>query len=802
MTSPERESCFHCGLPVPDALEMRAPVLGASRAFCCPGCLAVAETIVASGLEDYYRDRDRMADAPAALPAELQALAAWDHPAAQKDYVSLSGDAATAELTLENLNCAACAWLIEKKLAREGGVMRATVNLSTHRLHLAWDNGATSLGQLLGTLAGIGYRAHPYRSDAHAEQLRKESRDLLLRLALAGFGMMQVMMYAGSLYVGHWTFIEDEYRQYLNWINLLITLPIFFYSGMPFYRSAAVALRNRQLNMDVPVSLALVAGFIASVWSTVTGRGDTYYDSVTMFIFFLLSSHFLEMRARQRAGDVAATLMAMAPQLATRLEDDGSSAVVAAAELQPGDRVLVRPGDSIPADAEVLEGSSAVSEALLTGEPLPVPKQAGDSVLGGSVNSDGSMLLRVTRAAGDSTLGALNRLLNRALAEKPLLARRADAVAQVFVGLVLAFSVLVFAAWYAHDGFAHAFWITLAVLVATCPCALSLATPVALTSATSALAERGFLVSRGHVLETMAQATHMVFDKTGTLTTGQLHIEEQEAQRGDLAAALRLVAALEQRSEHPVARAFLALPGLPPLPAVDDMQHVPGAGVSGRIEGRRYRFGHAAFVLGPDSGADRDRLWLADDDGAFASFRLADTLRPEAARVVSALKARGITPWLLSGDPSATPQAMARELGITEVAGGLSPEQKRERVRALQATGAIVVMVGDGVNDAPVLAQAHLSVAMASGTDLAQTTADSLLLRDDLRTLVIARDTAQQAGRIIRQNLGWALAYNLSALPLAALGLLPPWAAALGMSASSLVVVGNALRLRLAARDN
>lgn len=799
MTSPEREPCFHCGLPVPAGLDLRASVLGSARVFCCEGCRAVAETIVAGGLEDYYRDRDRRADAPAALPEALQNLKAWDHPAAQKDYVTIAGDRASAELTLENLNCAACAWLIEKKLASEGGVLQATVNLSTHRLHLEWDSADTSLGQLLTSLAGIGYRAHPYRSDAHAEQLRKESRDLLKRLALAGFGMMQVMMYAGSLYVGHWTGIEDEYRQYLNWINLLITLPIFFYSGMPFYRSAKVALQNRQLNMDVPVSLALIAGFAASVWSTVRGVGDTYYDSVTMFIFFLLSSHFLEMRARQRAGDIAATLMAMAPQLATRVEADGSMAVIGAAELVPGDRVVVRPGESIPADAEVLEGSSAVSEALLTGEPLPVPKQPGDNVIGGSVNSDGSLLLRITRAASEGTLGALNRLLNRALAEKPLLARRADAFAQVFVGLVLAFSVLVFVAWYQVDGFAHAFWITLAVLVATCPCALSLATPVALTSATSALAERGFLISRGHVLETMAQATHVIFDKTGTLTTGTLHLEEHTAVRGEAEAALRLVCALEQRSEHPVARAFQALP-MAGLPVVTDIEHVAGAGVSGRIDGRRYRFGHAAFALGHDSVADRDLLWLADDEGALARFRLTDTLRPEAAQVVRQLKQRGITPWLLSGDPSSTPVSMARELGIDEVAGGLSPEAKRDRVRTLQDSGAVVVMVGDGVNDAPVLAQAHLSVAMASGTDLAQLTADSLLLRDDLRTLVVARDTARRSGRIIRQNLGWALAYNLSALPLAALGLLPPWAAALGMSASSLVVVGNALRLRLTSR--
>ncbi|MDF2445512.1 MAG: carbonate dehydratase [Moraxellaceae bacterium] len=793
--------CFHCGLPVPATLDLQAVVLGEPRAFCCAGCQAVAETIVDSGLEDYYRDREKRADAPAALPASLQSLRAWDHPAAQKDFVTLEGEQADAELSLENLNCAACAWLIEKKLQQETGVLQATVNLSTHRLHLEWDSGHTSLSRVLATLAGIGYRAHPYRSDTHSQQLQKESRDLLLRMAVAGFGMMQVMMYAGALYVGAWTGIEAEYRDYLNWVNLVITAPIFFYSGKPFYRSAWVALKNRHLNMDVPVSLALVAAFIASVYATLSRSGETYYDSITMFIFFLLASHFLETRARRRAGDTAANLMALAPQLATRVEADESQNVIAAGELKSGDRVIVKPGETVPADAVVLDGRSAVSEALLTGEPLPVLKQPGDAVIGGSLNSDGSLLLRVTREAGEGTLSSLNRLLNRALAEKPRLAQRADAIAQVFVAIVLAFSVVVLAAWWYADSFSHAFWITLAVLVATCPCALSLATPVALTSATGTLAEGGFLISRGHVLETLSQATHVLFDKTGTLTTGTLHLESSEALRGDVDSALRLVCALEQRSEHPVAQAFQALP-LAKLPAVQDMEHQAGAGVSGTINGRHYRFGHARFALGEDaSTADLEKLWLVDDDGALAAFRLTDTLRPEAADVIRQLQARGLQTWLLSGDRSGTPQAMGATLGMQQVFGGLTPAEKREKVQALQQTGAIVVMVGDGVNDAPVLGQAHLSVAMASGTDLAQLTADSLLLRDDLRMLVRARDLSRRTGRLIRQNLGWAMAYNLGVLPPAALGMLPPWAAALGMSLSSLVVVGNALRLRLPSRN-
>lgn len=773
----------------------RAVILGEPRNFCCAGCLAVAETIVESGLENYYLDRDTPASGPAALPEKLTALLAFDHPAAQKEFLRQEDGTASCELTLENISCAACAWLIERRLQQQQGVQEAVVNLSTHRLHLRWDNEVLPLSQLLILLEEIGYRARPYRADAHVAQLKKESRNLLLRLAVAGFGMMQVMMYAGSIYVGTYSGMEREYHDYLNWTNFVITTPVFFYSGWPFYRSAWRALRARRLNMDVSVSLALAGAYFASVFATIAGVGDTYFDSVTMFIFFLLTSHFLEARARQRAGDTAASLMALTPRLATRLDDHDEETVIAAVDLLPGDRVLVRPGETVPADGTVAEGKSAVSEALLTGEPLPLPKHAGDPVVGGSLNTDGSLLITVSRTTGDSILGTLNRLLNRALGEKPLLARRADELAQVFVAVVLLIAAIVFAAWTWIDGGQHAFWITLAVLVATCPCALSLATPVALSSATNALAERGFLLTRGHVLETLAAATHVIFDKTGTLTTGQLQLVETVVLRGEMTEALDIVCALESRSEHPVAHAFRSL-NRQNLPRVAELRHEAGGGVSGEIGRHYYRFGHAAFALGKETDTDNEKLWLADKEGAIAAFTLSDSLRPEAASVISGLKTRGLETWLLSGDRSPVVQDIGKKLGMARVEGSLSPEDKQARVKLLQEHGAVVVMVGDGVNDAPVLAQAHLSIAMASATDLAQVTADAMLLRDDLRHIVTARDSARKTRRIIRQNLGWSLAYNLAVLPPAALGWLPPWLAALGMSLSSLVVVLNALRLR------
>lgn len=788
--------CFHCGLPNPPRAPYNLLLLGERRQFCCPGCLAVAATIADSGLEDYYRDREQQAE-PAAAHGAMD-WQDWDHAAVQEEFVRQEDGLCQIDLSLENLGCAACVWLIEKKLQQHEGVQQASVNLSTHRLHIRWTATTTSLGQLLHSLQQIGFRAHPYRPDQHSAQLERESRQLLKRLALAGFGMMQVMMYAGALYVGHYRGIESEYRQFLDLVNLLITTPVFFYSGWPFYRAAWQALRAHRLNMDVPVSLALIGAYAASVFASLSGHGDSYYDSVSMFIFFLLGSRYLELQARRRAGDTAAWLRRQQPELATRQTAHGQLEIVASRDLRQDDVVLVRPGEVIPADGVVQEGESDVSEAVLTGEPLPQRKQAGARVLAGSLNSHGSLLLRVSRSAGENSLSLLGRLLERALAEKPQRATQADRLAQAFIAALLLLALLVFLLWYGLAGASQAFWITLAVLVATCPCALSLATPMALSAATNTLAEQGFLISRGHVLDSLAAASHIVFDKTGTLSHGRPRLLATQLAPGrsiSQAQALRLAAALEQRSEHPLARAFQDL-HLTDLPAVSQLQHTAGAGISGHIDGQAYRIGQASFVFPGQSGHDPEQLWLADAQGALAAFSLHDSLRPETAACLAALKAQGLTLWLLSGDPSPQLPALAAELGLDHAEGGLSPEQKRERLQALQATGAITVMVGDGVNDAPVLAQAHASIAMASASQLSQITADSLLLRDDLRLLPQAVAQARRSQTIIRQNLIWAAAYNLAVLPPAALGWLPPWAAALGMSLSSLLVVANALRLR------
>lgn len=797
--------CYHCGLPNPQdgtTARYQTVVLGKPRDFCCPGCVAVAQCIVEGQLEGYYQERDGL-NPTAAQPVPDELLQRYDHPVIQQDFVHREGRYACSDLSLEGISCAACAWLIERRLSQEPNVVQASVNLSNHRLRIVWDDDQQPLSQLLAIVEKIGYRARPFQPDSHAAQLRRDSRRQLMRVAVAGLGTMQAMMYGMGLYLGAFQGIADEHRDYLRWISGLVTTPVFFYAGWPFYQAAVKALRARTLTMDVPVSIALIMAFIASWIATISQSGETYFDSVCMFIFFLLSSRYLELKARQRAGETAASLLTLTPQLTHRQADDGQWQLTPASELQVDDVILINAGETVPTDATLIDGDGSVSEALLTGEPIPVKKSIGDSLIGGSINTDQPLKARVTQVGRDTLLATLQQLLARALSEKPLIAQRADQMAHFFVARVLVFAVVVYGIWWLVDK-SQAFWITIAVLVATCPCALSLATPAALTTATHQLAREGFLITRGHVLDSLDSATHIVFDKTGTLTEGRFSVDNVEL-LSDMGReqALSIVAALETGSAHPIAKALQQLAtqeGITPAALDHPAQQHAAAGVSGEIQGQLYLLGHAGFALNQGDTQDQQlTLWLTNAQHApLLKITLSDQVRPEAAPVVAAIHERGLTTWIMSGDQSQVPQQLARELGISHVQGGMSAQDKQEAIAKLQADGAIVMMVGDGINDAPCLGQAHLGVAMSSGTDLAQTSADVVLLGDRLAALIPALALSKRTAAIIKQNLRWAIMYNLAILPPAAMGYVPPWLAALGMSLSSLVVVLNALRLRRA----
>jgi Cu2+-exporting ATPase len=808
--------CFHCGQPIPQNTHCPVEIEHVSREMCCRGCQAVAQAIVDGGLADYYRHRTAKSgtaalDASDVVPEWLRQAKLYDLPEVQHSFVRQeAGDVREASLILEGIVCAACVWLNEHHISSLPGVLSVEVNYSTHRARVRWDNARIRLSEILHAVAAIGYTAHPFDPGRQEQLFQKERQAALRRLFIAGIGMMQVMMYAVPMYLAaddgsmpSW--IENMMR----WASLVLTLPVVGYSAWPFFLGAWRDLKLRQAGMDVPVALGVGAAFLASVYATLAGEGEVYFDSVSMFVFFLLSGRFLEMGARRKAADAAEKLVKLQPAMANRLVDfpaSWSDELVSVSALSLGEHVLIRPGEAVPADGLVEQGASQVDESLLTGESRPVAKVGGERLIAGTVNVDSPLVMRVDGLGQDTVLSGIVRLLDRAMAEKPALAQLADRVAGWFVLALLLIAAVTGMLWYFIEP-ARAFWITVAVLVVSCPCALSLATPAALTAATGSLTRLGLLTTRGHALETLARATHFIFDKTGTLTHGKMSLLEV-VPLGALTRpqCLRLAAALEHASEHAIARALsAAVEGDDQALAASETVNLPGSGVEGVIDGRRYRLGRPQFAAELGGGAMPDAallqrngattVALADESGWLALFVLGDTLRPDAAELVAGLTRRGKAVVLLSGDQEDAARQVARELGIQLVRAAMTPQGKLDYVRELQCEGAVVAMVGDGVNDAPVLAAADVSIAMGGGTQVARASADMILLSEHLPHLLSGLDIAVRTQRIIRQNLAWAFAYNLLAIPLAALGYITPWMAGIGMSASSLLVVLNALRL-------
>ena len=620
---------------------------------------------------------------------------------------------------------------------------------------------------------------------------QRESRDALKRLVVAGLGTMQAMMYAVALYAGHFDGIDPATRDFFRWLGFLVATPVVLYSARPFFAGAWRELRTRQLSMDTPVALAIGLIYAASLVATLTRGGEIYFDSVSMFVLFLLGARYVEMRARHRAGDLVDALARLQPATAERLHGDGDATeTVGVHELQPGDRVRVAAGGGVPADGIVLDRACHVDESLLTGESTPRPRRVGDTLMAGTLLLDGPVRLRVAQVGADTVLAGIVRMVTRAASDKPALARTADAHARRFVGRTLVLTVLTALAWVAFDP-ARAFEAAVAVLVISCPCAFALAVPAALTRAVAVLARHGVLVVDGNALERLAGADVVVFDKTGTLTEPALDRAHSEVLRGDMDRVLAVAAALEQSSTHPLARALRAAADGMQLPAVTERRDLPGLGVGGMIDGRRYRLGRADWA-GEEHG---DHLLLCDEDGIVARLAIHERPRADAAETLAALRASGARVVMFSGDRRERVARMAAELDIDHWRAEAAPADKLAWLQELRAQGHVVAMVGDGINDAPVLAGADVAVALGSGAALAQATSGILLAGDRLVQLVRARRIARAMLRATRQNMRWAIGYNLAAVPLAALGLVPPWLAAIGMSASSLLVLLNSLRI-------
>lgn len=793
-------SCYHCGEEVPPGTEFSLEIDGLPRPMCCPGCRAVALLIADSGLTRFYEQRTAYSERPedSSTPANEDAFAVYDDTEllAQFSRATDSGDL-DARLLIGGVSCAACTWLIETSLLRLDGVHAASLNLAQARLDLRFDPAKIKASALFARIAALGYRVQPWHSSAQRDQARAEYRRDLRRLAVAGIGMMQVGMFAIALHAGDIQGIAREYEQLLRLVSLLVTGFIVLFSAREFFSSAWRHLRHGALVMDLPVALAIGIAYGASAFATLRGGGDVYFDSVVMFTFLLLLARFTEKRLRLRDTlawqDAEQTL----PDAVQVWRDEGWQQIPRRTVVA-GQRILLRAGDTIPVDGVIVRGESAVREDSFSGEALPRSVAPGDAVFAGTLNREASLEMDASGAYADSRLAALQRSIEHARLAKPAIARLADRLASYFIAGVLLATTATGLIWLQLDA-SRAMWIALSVLVISCPCALSLATPASLANAASWLRRRGVLVYGENALETLAHSRDFLFDKTGTLTTGSFRVEElQVLAAHEEQVLLGLAAALQSHAYHPIASAFA---GTAPL-RVTDAHYDIGHGIRGRWQDREVRIGAAAYcreiapTLPPSPRGSLMWIAMVATNEPLAWFGVVDELRSEAPGVIATLRSRSLRCELLTGDASPRARALGEALAFDAIHTGQSPDDKLARVQALQAEGKAVTMVGDGLNDAPVLQRSDVSIAVAGATDLARAQADFVIQRGDLTRVQDLHDCARRTRRIIQQNFAWALGYNLIGIPMAALGWIPPWAAALGMSASSLFVVMNSARLR------
>ncbi|MEJ8568317.1 heavy metal translocating P-type ATPase [Elongatibacter sediminis] len=792
-------TCFHCGEPVPPDLHLEVEIDGVERPMCCHGCRAVAQLIHASGLGRFYRFRqelNRRVD-----PAAQEAREAWSAVDSREALWGRERDDGTRELLLqtEGIRCAACAWLIRSRLESFEGIRAVQVDTATGFTRIVWNPALIRLSAIAGALFDLGYIPHLPLAESEEEGRRAERRDSLRRLGVAGLGMMQVMMYAVGLYAGEFQGgMSAASRGFLTWLSLIVTLPVVLYSGRVFFVGAWRGLRAGRPGMDLPVALAIGLAFLASCVNFFRGSGEVWFDSVVMFIFFLTLGRHVELVLRHRNLQAGSALARLLPEWARRITAQGTE-TLPAIDLEQGDRVRVAAGSAFPCDGRIVDGATDVDESLLSGESRPVLRQTGDAVIAGSINLSQSVDVEATAAAGETTVSSLGRMLLQGRSDS----RDAGGVPGWLVP-VFTVGVLVLAAltgWYWQSADAErAFPAALAVLVASCPCALSLALPAVQAAASRGLLQSGILLTRSRALHTLPQVDTVVFDKTGTLTRGDPvrgHLSLNPGRpEADSSRLLAIAAGLESHSAHPVARAFRDIANAVPVEAV---RSIAGRGVEGRIDGERWRIGSARFVdpVAPESSGDPSggEVWLGDERGWLACWTLSDTLRPGVRETVAALRARGLQLRICSGDAAAPVGHVAETLGIDVWSSRCSPEDKLSIIKKLQKQGRTVLMIGDGVNDAPVLAGADASMAVSGATELANSSADLVLTAENLQRVEVAFEAGRKAVRLVRQNLTWALMYNASVLPWAVSGALQPWMAAIGMSASSLLVVLNAARM-------
>lgn len=793
--------CDHCLLTFPEQDAVRDEVAGQQKVFCCNGCRGIYRLIHDEGLAEFYERRAGWKPGP---PEEAEITAE-----SFLDSVRTAGEEREVDIQLAGIRCASCIWLIEHYLGTLPGVLDISVSYATHRGRIRWLDKRTSLGTILGRIKSLGYLPRPYSASAMEGELQREKKDLLIRFGTASFFSMQLMLYTAGLYAGYFQGIEPLYKKVFELIAWALATPVMFYCGYPFLKNTVRGIRNRAVSMDTLIFMGSFSAYGYSVIALFTG-GEVYFDTSTMIITLILLGRFIESGAKAKAAGAVAALLNLQPKETSMVRNGEEPVRVPLSALRPGDRIQVIPGGKIPVDCVVREGVSEVDESMLTGESMPVHKSEGAEVFGGTMNLNGRLILEVKRTGSDTVISRIIKAVEDAQARKAPIQKAADRVVAWFVPVIIVVAAATFVFWSVRgSSITSSLMNGVSVLVIACPCALGLATPLAILVGSTFLSSRGILSKGGDILETIARADHVCFDKTGTLTAGMPSLLDTVSYGVQKEYLHLMAASLEKDSEHAVGKALRK--GVPEgsLLPMEGFRAHPGRGVEGMLNSRRLTAGNVPFLesFGVEITEQQSKdfssfsskgytlIGLAVGQELRGWFVIADDLRPEVPEVVKDLKQQGYAVTLLTGDHRAVAEEIGKKAGIPDICAEVLPVQKAKRIRGMKGSGHGVIMIGDGINDAPALTEADAGVAMGSATDIAMESADVVLMRNDLRLIPPLLRVSKKTLSVVRQNLFWAFSYNLVAIPLAVSGMIHPISSAAFMALSSLMVVGNSLRL-------
>ena len=860
--NPAAEHCDHCHLRLPEGEQITSTINDREMHFCCHGCQTVCETIYGAGMGGFYQrlpyqqgGEGETLQPPPEIDSQLEV---YDLDDVQREFVDELGDIREIHLLVEGIHCAACVWLIERRLAAETGVIDANVNLSVKKLRLKWDNREIKLSQIMQDLGQIGYAAVPYDPEAAEGQIKKQNRELLFRLGFAGFAAMNLMWISIALYAGA---DEGKFKDLFYWLGLGLATPTLLYSGYPFYRGAITGLLNRHLTMDLPIAIGASITYLYSCYVVISGSeiGHVYFDTVVNFIFVILTGRYLEAMSKRLAVQSTQRLLDLQPKIATLIQGDEIS-IVPVSSLKTDDLLLVKAGEKIPVDGVIIKGESVIDESMLTGEFLPAAKFIDDMVSAGTTNKEGVLTIQVSQTLKNTALGKIIHLVDEAQSTKAPIQCTADRIIPWFVSITLILASLTFIFWLG-DNIEIALMAATSVLIITCPCAFGLATPMAIAVATGVGARMGVLVKHGAVLEILSSIRHFVFDKTGTLTQGKMlvstlfftdlndqnnirkiaadeeSIEQITASQKEF---LNSVCFLESHSEHMIAKAIVNFGqhyGLTEKTRLEHIKVVSGSGISADFyaeksaeksaeknaaqQGQKIAIGKLSWIrqiaaaqTGIDeicsefelkmqeyhrSGSTVVYAWLENE--SICAFVVEDKLRPDAADIIKQMHQQDFKLTLLSGDKQEVADYMADQLDIEEVIAEVMPDEKDQVIRQKQQQGDLIAMVGDGINDAPALVRADVGIAMGSGTDVSIDSADVILINGELEKIPLAAELSRATLATIRQNIGISIVYNIIMVPLAMAAMITPLVAAVSMPLSSLLVIANAARIRWRFKD-